>query len=538
MTQWREPPAQWISGRWLKTTRQVSRGLLTSFSWTLTIEAQNGQSVVRHDFAVQPRSTFAAIMLVLFGCHQLDRRINEAGQSLALWAKGSIDHPTPRPRVLPRQAQATLSDRAMLADGSEYGRGQVSRLVRWMAQAQRVDTAFIRPNTLAALWNADPDEVTEVLLAASTAGILSKRWRVNCQSCAHTAVITSNLSEIPESMTCRRCTAKLSNSLAREVEIVFVPNEEIGGFKLERYAFDSPSAHPAVGARLRVQAKSRWSTKWPSIKAPLQAKVTDTGSTATLAANSRSVSFSVAHGTISVSANSETKGTVELVNHDDVDRCIVLESSAAIEHGYSARRALLLQAHQDIGGKELPGAGQSFFLDNVAVLTTDLAGLAARYQRGGDAETFKAVSDLLRETTEIARDYGGSVASRLGEVVIAVFPDSQKAFSAAMRLSAHGKAEGLPPFRGSIDVGNLAAVAHKGRLVMKGPCIESAVAVLNNLAPGEIGLGNETVGAPGMIKLIQGYQLIPMSDQGVDAQKLILQIQAKTVGGDHSASAA
>jgi hypothetical protein len=73
---------------------------------------------------------------------------------------------------------------------------------------------------------------------------------------------------------------------------------------------------------------------------------------------------------------------------------------------------------------------------------------------------------------------------------------------------------------------------------MKGPCIESAVAVLNNLAPGEIGLGNETVGAPGMIKLIQGYQLIPMSDQGVDAQKLILQIQAKTVGGDHSASAA
>ena len=538
MTQWREPPVQWIEGRWLKTTRQVSRGLLTSFSWTLTIEAQNGESVVRHDFTVQPRSTFAAMLLVLFGRHQLDRRINEAGESLALWAKGAIDHPTPRPRVLPRQTQKALSDRAMLADGSEYGRGQVSRLVRWMSQAQSVDTACIRPNILAALWNADPDEVTEVLLAASTTGILSKRWRLSCPSCAHSAVVTSNLSEIPESMTCPRCAAKLGKSLAREVEIVFVPNEDIGGFKPGRYAFDSPSAHPAVGARLRVQAKSRWSTKWPPVKASLQAKVIDTGSAATAAANSRGISFAVAHGTISVATNSEAKGTIELVNHDDVDRGIALESGGSVERGYSARRALLLQAHHDIGGKELPSAGQRFLLDDVAVLATDLAGLAARYQRGGDAETFKAVSDLLRETTEIARDYGGSVASRLGEIVIAVFPDTKKAFSAAMRLSAHGKSEGLPAFRGSIDIGNLAASAHKGRLVMKGPCIESAAAVLNKLAPGEIGLGNETVGAPGMIKLIQGYRLIPMSDQGVDAQKLSLLVEAKTGGGDHSASAA
>jgi len=538
MAQWQEMPTQWIEGRWLKTSRQATRGLLANCSWAITLEPQNGQCTVHHDIIVQPRNIVAVVLWAMFGRPYLDRRIHEASKTVALWAKGAIDHPMPRPRALASQTRTALSDRAMLADGSEYGRGQVSRLVRWMSQAQREDTALIRPKTLAALWNAKPDEVTEILFAASAAGILVKRWLLSCPNCGQLVSNTERLSEIREPARCQQCTAEVKVDLAHNVEVAFAPAEDLRGFQTARYAWDSPADHPAIQARVKIAAKSKWAIRLPAARAGLRARVIGTGSAATVASNGRTSRFSVINGTISAEQSKESKEAIELVNHDDVDQDIALGSSDLAKCGYAARRVLLLQAHRDIGSKELPSKDHAFVLSDVAIMATDLAGLAARYQRGGDADTFKAVSELLRETTDIVRDCGGSVASRLGEIVIAVFPDPKKAFAAVSLLSAHSKEIGLSAFRGSIDVGDLVASAHKGRLVMKGPDIEHAIAILHKLETGEIGLGSKLANASSLIKLIQGYTLSDIDDQGLNAQKFRIGERPKAGDPDQSASAA
>ena len=540
MPQWREAPVQWIEGRWLKIARTGSRGLIASLTWTITLEPQGSGCLIRHDLVTEPRSMLAAFILSLIGQPYLDRTMSEVGRTMALWAKGAADHPMPRSKALPRQTRGALSDRAMLADGSQYGRGQVSRLVRWMSQAQHQDMARIRPASLANLWSAKQDEVSEILLAAAAARILAKRWLLTCTSCGSGISDCEALKDLPESTRCPACSAKVEIDLARNVEMFFTPASDLRGFEVRRYARESPSDHPAVGVRIKIEPKGRLTSKWRASRSGFLARVIGTGSSTTFTAGAGDPRLLLSDGVISATASGQSTGTIELVNNEGVERHVALGPIESAESACNARRTLLLQSHRDIGGEELPREGTAFVLRNVTILTSDLSGLAMRYQKGGDAATFKAVSDLLRETTDIVRECGGSVSSRLGEIVVAVFPEPRQAVVAAFQLSSHNDDIGLPAFRGSIDMGDISATAHKGRLVFRSAGIACATDSLGKLRAGELALGRELVGAPSVIKLIQGYPLAPIADGDVDGAKIRIGGQRTPPGdgSDQSASAA
>lgn len=540
MPQWREAPVQWIEGRWLKIARTGSQGLVASLTWTITLEPQGSGCLVRHDLEIEPRSMLAAFILSLVGQPYLDRTMNEVGRTMALWAKGVIDHPMPRPRSLPRQARGALSERAMLADGSQYGKGQVSRLVRWMSQAQHQDTVRIKPTTLANLWGTDQDEVSEILLAAAAARILAKRWLLTCTSCGREVSDCKTLKDLPERARCPACSAKVEIDLARNVEMFFTPASDLKGFQVRRYAWESPSDHPAVGVQIKIEPNGRLTSKWRASRSGFLARVIGTGSSTTFTADVGDPRLLLSDGVISATASDQSTGTIEIINNEGVERHVALGPIESAERGCPARRVLLLQAHRDIGGEELPREGTAFVLKDVTILTSDLSGLATRYKKGGDAATFKAVSDLLRETTDIVRDCGGSVSSRLGEIVVAVFPEPRQAITAAFQLSSHNDDMGLPAFRGSIDMGDLSATAYKGRLIFQGASTKRAAQALGKLSEGEVALGSKLVGAPSVIKLIQGYPLAPIGDGDTDGGKIRIggQPDPSDENPDQSASAA
>lgn len=539
MPQWHEAPTQWIEGRWLKISRSRSQGLIASVTWTIALEPQGRGCLVRHDIVIVPGSMWAGFILALFRRH-LDRTMNEFGRTMALWAKGDIDHPMPRPRALPRQTRAALSDRAMLADGSQYGKGQISRLVRWMSQAQHQDTVRIRPTAIANLWGTNQDEMVEILLAAAAAGILAKHWLMTCTSCGRETWDSKTLKDLPESARCPTCSSKVESDLAHNVEMIFTPADDLRGFQNRRYAWESPSDHPAVGVRIKIEAKGRLTTKWRASRSGFLARIVGTGSTTTFTADGGNPRLLLNDGVISATASDQSTGMIDLVNNDSVERHVALGPVESAERGCTARRILLLQAHRDIGGEELPREGGTFVLRDVTVLTSDLSGLATRYKKSGDAATFKAVSDLLRETTDIVRECGGSISSRLGEIVVAVFPEPRQAVAAAFQLSSHNDDIGLPAFRGSIDMGDLSATAYKGRLIFQGASIKCATEALGTMSAGELALGRKLVGAPSVIKLIQGYPLGPIRDGDAEGGKIQIGGQPERSGdsSDQSASAA
>ena len=322
--------------------------------------------------------------------------------------------------------------------------------------------------------------------------------------------------------------------------MIFTPADDLRGFQVRRYAWESPNDHSAVEVRIKIEARGRLTSKWRASRSGFLARVIGTGSSTTFTANGGDPRLLLSDGVISATASDQSTGTIELVNNEGVERHVALGTIESAERGCTARRVLLLQAHRDIGGEELPRESTAFVLRDVTILTSDLSGLATRYKKSGDAATFKAVSDLLRETTDIVRECGGSISSRLGEIVVAVFPEPRQAVAAAFQLSSHNDDIGLPAFRGSIDAGELSATAYKGRLIFQGVSIKSATEALGKLSEGEVAIGSKLVGVPSVIKLIQGYPLAPIGDGDADGGKIQIGGQPKQSGEspDQSASAA
>jgi len=520
MRQWRDPPVEWIDSRWLHFRRIGNGGLLTHLDWTVAIDRNKQGCTVRHEVVFRPNGVLAAVFLSLFSRARFDRAMGEACRTVGQWAGGHLDYPFPKQRTLPRSTRDILSDGAMRADGSDYGQGQVSRLVQWISCARAHDIAPIRPAILAQMWNAPVDQVVEVLLAAGAAGIVTKQWRISCPRCGGGVSQHDRLNKTPVSVRCPRCAAQVERDFAKNVEIAFVLAPALKGFPTGRFAADGPSSHPGVLARVTVGARKRLVTKWQSPTGTVRVRVVDTGfETTAVTLDGDSPNLVISHGSISTDKGRQEGGTLEIVNQDDVQRIIDLSVLEVDASHYSARRALLLQAHRDIGGSELPHHSESFFMENVAVLATDLAGLAKKYRKSGSAQTFKEASELLGDTTDIVRGCGGSIPSRLGETIIAVFSEPGQALEAAQQLARHDQKSGRSAFRASIDLGDVQLTAHGERQVLRGPAVERSIRIMRALGPGELGLGEKTANTPGVIKFIQGYSLEPVAAD-IAAQKI------------------
>ncbi len=514
MRHWHEEPVEWIEGRWLHFRRISDQGLLESIDWTITIDRQDRRCIVRHDLIFRPRGVIAALLLALFNRAKLDRAMNEAGRTVGLWAAGQTDSPFPMQRRLPQTTRGILTDGAMRADGSDYGQGQVSRLVRWIAGAQTHDIAPIRPLVVAQMWNAPADETVEVLLAASATGILGKQWLLSCPQCSRDVSRHSHLKEVPPSAQCPHCSAIVAANLARNVEVVFLLAPALKGFPAGRFAGDEPANQPGIHARVAVGARKRLITKWQGIVSTVRVRVAGSGfETVAVTLDGSAPNLVISNGSVaSTKARQEGCGTLEIVNQDSVPHLVDLSAMDSKRNGYPARQALMLQAHRDVGGSELPPHGDAFLLEDVAVLATDLAGLAVRYRKSGDAQTFKEASDLLKETTEIVRGCGGSIASRLGDAIVALFPTPGQALDAARQLARHDRMAGRAAFRASLDIGTVEMVAHRDRQVLRGAVVERTIGMMRGLTAGELGLGTAAAESPAVIRSLQHLSLEPVDD--------------------------
>ena len=541
MRQWVEQPTEWIENRWLHVNRQAGKGLLRLFDWTIALDETPSGCRVRHTLSLEPSGALSALLVAALCLPRLEKVLSLGRESLELWCKGRLDHPFPRPRALPRRVQDILADRAMRADGSEYGHGQVSRLARWITNAQWVDLDPIRPLDLAINWGQNADSTLEVLLAAEAADILERRWVMTCSACGSTVVDKERLADLPPSQPCGSCRATVQPDLASNVEIAFAIARGLGGFPRRGYVADRIGQRPNFLARVALGARKRLTTRWTGTSGSVRVRIADTNAEATvsLLKPGKPMALQISRGRIETSTRTDDHDVLEMVNRDAEQHIVEITQSSATQPGYPARRALLLQAFRSIGRPESPIKERPFSLGPVAVLATDLAGHALRYRKNGSPEAFKAVSELLEVITEVVRSCGGSVQSRVGEKVVAVFPDAGAAFAAARHLATvPTDPEGLP-FVGCIDFGPGRFVRHKTGSVFQGDPAERAMRALAVIARGNLGLTDDAASQPAVIRLAQGLESEEVK-LGVTTLRLIrfLERNESKPEGDHSVSAA
>ncbi len=531
MSQWQDRRTEWIEARWIHLHRIASRGLLASFEWRITIEEVGTGCVVRHEVGMTPSGLFSFAVLRLLKLPELDRCLADARRNLATWSRGQLDHPFPRPKTPQAREQETLTDQAMRADGSEYGHGQVSRLVQWMSDAQRTDLLPIRPTDVALAWNQNVDDVAEILLAAWAVGLLKIHWASHCSSCGSLSLH----SELPAlQVRCKACGRTQVRDLSKNVELVFT----VASLSDDVARNTLPIGLVRPCARLSIGPGKKLSTRWQGPVGTVRIFVRETGLEHSVRMSNADIGIAIttAGGQLSAAQTPSQPGIIEISNRDDEVRTVEIFHSERQTPLYSAKRALLLQAYRDLKKETARQTERMVVLHDVAVLVTDLAGQARRYQKTGAPEAFKAASKRLQNITESARSCGGSVYGRVGERIVMLFPDVVSAFAAARQIAALPADDDALPFVGAIALGDAELAEKRGKTTALRSPVEQAMKLVARLGRGELALGDGAADHPSLAKRIVGYEIGPAKPSGY---KIRFAAERPTKGSDdQSVSAA
>jgi class 3 adenylate cyclase len=184
----------------------------------------------------------------------------------------------------------------------------------------------------------------------------------------------------------------------------------------------------------------------------------------------------------------------------------LMEGYAPARLGETVTGKVLLcnQIFRDLFATETLSAGIALQVEQVTLLFTDLKGSTALYDAIGDVRAFSLVSEHFKILLSAVRKHGGAVVKTIGDAVMGVFAEPQRAIEAALEMAAGLRAfnrqSGLPPLSLKIGVhcGPCIVVSSNERLDYFGQTVNVAARV-QGLADGEqIVVSDACFTAPGV----------------------------------------
>jgi class 3 adenylate cyclase len=93
-----------------------------------------------------------------------------------------------------------------------------------------------------------------------------------------------------------------------------------------------------------------------------------------------------------------------------------------------------LQDFRDLFSSEMLSLNETFSIENLGFLFTDLKGSTEMYERLGDAQAFALVKEHFYIMERLVREHSGAIVKTIGDAVMAVFTDPQDALRTAVGM--------------------------------------------------------------------------------------------------------
>ncbi len=148
---------------------------------------------------------------------------------------------------------------------------------------------------------------------------------------------------------------------------------------------------------------------------------------------------------------------------------------------------------RELMGDEVLQPDQSLEIMNSTILFTDIKSSTEMYTRLGDAVAFKLVRDHFRILFRIIKEHDGVPVKTIGDAVMGVFINEQKAVSAALEIQrlinefSNGKNNDEKiVLKIGVHTGNTIIVTLNGRLDYFGNSVNTAARIQGQALPGEV----------------------------------------------------
>jgi len=93
-----------------------------------------------------------------------------------------------------------------------------------------------------------------------------------------------------------------------------------------------------------------------------------------------------------------------------------------------------MQDFRDMFSSEMLSLNETFSIENLGFLFTDLKGSTEMYERLGDAQAFALVKEHFYIMERLVRERSGAIVKTIGDAVMAVFNDPRDALRTAVEM--------------------------------------------------------------------------------------------------------
>ncbi len=448
---WEERPWQWEYGKSISIERIYSSGWCTYVRVFIEFSpSSDGGTELTLNFGWLPRDPFSALVLKAAGNAFMRRYglsigtlLEERKSASALSAEQKTFPRTNRVLIEPlnlQRAEAALDPVAaaritqMEAElrSRELSNSAIDALLKHLRIAPAPDLHRMRPKALAPALGVGYEELLDLMLNATSAGLLTMSWDVICPHCRGVRQSAEHLWDVPKAGSCEVCRIDFSTSDLNSLEIVFRPHPDIRKTEEVLYCTSEPAkkSHILVQKELPPGDDAEIALDFP----PGAYRLREAGRTAyallRLEPDAEPTDIFVERIEAGAAFDTGTGAKLRLRNAGAAPSSFVLEKNKEDTEALRPRDLFGRQEFRDLFSKEALSPDLSVDVGVQVIVFVDIVGSSAMYVREGNARSFALVKNFYRSARDIAAKRGGALVKSLGDAVMLAFSNPLSALKA------------------------------------------------------------------------------------------------------------
>ncbi|MEM7334212.1 MAG: DUF5939 domain-containing protein, partial [Chloroflexota bacterium] len=342
---------------------------------------------------------------------------------------------------LPTGARRRIESLQQTLVNANHSPDLVHQLLETIITADDITLSQMRPYQLAKIWQAERQDVLELMLQATRIGLLNFKWDLLCPLCRVSKESTESLADVTQTIHCDTCNIDYNANFDQSVELTFTPNPTIRKIEEQaQFCTSGPEATPHVaiqqllnvGESRAVTPKlepGRYRLRSPQIPGLQLVEVTQLGN--------KEIHFHPqAEGWLNRNLNINPEPTILFDNQLDEEQLIVMERLEWADHAVTAAEVTTLQKFRDLFAEEALRPGDQISVGSLTILFTDLCDSTRMYREIGDAPAFGLVMNHFDVLQEAVRSEGGAIVKTIGDAVMAVFLQPVAAIKAVSKAQS------------------------------------------------------------------------------------------------------
>ncbi len=302
----------------------------------------------------------------------------------------------------------------------------------------------INPKRVARFKRLDPMPTLKAFLHLTKSGVFDLNWSVHCPHCKGPSAQANSLTQLHEKGHCPLCETDFDASFDQNVELSFRVNPSVAtvsDLDMFEAAVASFEFEPGIKVDLEPGESHFLSMKLTPgnygvlhlggrqlVNVPVAGNKTPGGTPQEL-----KLSFGAGEPWIRVAPVAEGEAKIVLTNAGKAPAEFIVAKIVSPDWT-DAALVSSLQEFRDLFSEEMLSPTESFSIQNLSILFTDLKSSTEMYERLGDSKAFYLVKEHFKIMERVVRDFDGGIVKTIGDAVMAVFHTPGQALGAARAM--------------------------------------------------------------------------------------------------------